>query len=194
MPRTLKLYNDVIELGLEGNWYSFSGLTFELAAQYYMRSGLTMLAIPLLSRSIEFYARWGAFGKVEYLKNKYKNELGTQSISGAEDMAVQTEDVIVGTTTVIDKALNVWDNNSDGTTPDSSIKELYNNENPPTAIATTITQEQAQEVHEETLFSLDMVDLTSIIKSSQGKLTAVVKIKILINNPHNSYFKRNEFI
>ncbi|KAI7874264.1 uncharacterized protein EV154DRAFT_486946 [Mucor mucedo] len=167
MPRTLKLYDEVIELGLKGNWYSFSGLTFELAAQYYMRSGLSMLAIPLLSRSIEFYARWGAFGKVEYLKKKYKDELKTQSVSGSEDMAVQTEDVIVGTTTVIDKVLNVWDNNSDGTTPDSSLKELYNNENPPTAIATTITQEEAQEVHEETLFSLDMVDLTSIIKSSQ---------------------------
>ncbi|GAA5806716.1 hypothetical protein MFLAVUS_000064 [Mucor flavus] len=167
MPRTLSLYDQVIELALKGNWYSFSGLTFELAAQYYMRSGLTMLAVPLISRSIEFYARWGAFGKVEYLKKKYHTELNTQSISGREDVSVQTEDVIVGTTTIIDKTLNIWDNNSsDGTTPDSSLKELYNNDNAQNPNTPAIIQENAEQ-HENTLFSLDMVDLTSIIKSSQ---------------------------
>lgn len=167
MPRTLALYNEVIELALKGNWYSFSGLAFELSAQYYIRCGLPMLAIPLISRSIEFYARWGAFGKVEYLKKKYDTELNSQTVYKKADMAVQTEDVIVGTTTVIDKTTNVWDNNSsDETTPDSSLKELYNNDHAQNVNTPAITQDES-EPHEDTLFSLDMVDLTSIIKSSQ---------------------------
>lgn len=167
MAHTIRLYEEVIRLAIRGSWYSFSGLTYELTSQFFIRSGLTMLAIPLLNRSIEFYSRWGAFGKVEYLKKKYKTELELQIISSKEDASVQTEDVIVGlTTNVIEKNISIWDNSStDEASPDSSLKELYNqNEN-----ATTTLQEEAQqENHEATLFSLDMVDLTSIIKSSQG--------------------------
>lgn len=177
-----------MELALKGNWYSFLGLAFELASEHYMRCGLTMLAIPTLSRSIEFYARWGAFGKVQYLKKKYYKELDSQTITGKEDAAVQTEDVIVGlTTTVIDKTFSIWDNNSsDETTPDSSLKELYNNEDPQqrnvgvgtegvgvegnneTLLSNNVNSEDVNVMREDTLFSLDMVDLTSIIKSSQG--------------------------
>jgi hypothetical protein len=177
-----------MELALKGNWYSFLGLTFELASEHYMRCGLTMLAVPTLSRSIEFYARWGAFGKVQYLKKKYGKELDSQTIVGKEDVAVQTEDVIVGlTTTVIDKTFSIWDNNSsDETSPDSSLKELYNNEDPQqrnvgvgtggvgvggnheTLLSNNANSEDVNVMREDTLFSLDMVDLTSIIKSSQG--------------------------
>lgn len=183
-----------MELALKGNWYSFLGLTFELASEHYMRCGLTMLAVPALSRSIEFYARWGAFGKVQYLKKKYSKELESQSIAGKEDATVQTEDVIVGlTTTVIDKNFSIWDNNSsDETTPDSSLKELYSHDDPQqrsigvgtgagaaggqggsneTLLSNNITSEDVNVMREDTLFSLDMVDLTSIIKSSQGLCT-----------------------
>ncbi|KAF1803065.1 hypothetical protein FB192DRAFT_1421030 [Mucor lusitanicus] len=127
MNKTLSLYNEVMELALKGNWYSFLGLTFELASEHYMRCGLTMLAIPTLSRSMEFYARWGAFGKVQYLKNKYSAELESQTVAGKEEASVQTDDVIVGlTTTVVDKNFSIWDNNSSDETSagSSSLKEI----------------------------------------------------------------------
>ncbi|KAI9486524.1 MAG: hypothetical protein EXX96DRAFT_549376 [Benjaminiella poitrasii] len=181
MSRTFELYNEVMELCLKGKWYSFLGLAYELASEYYMRCNLTMLAIPALCRSVEFYSRWGAFGKVQYLKKKYSKELNSQTITGKKDAAVQTEDVIVGlTTTVIEKNMSIWDNNSsDETTPDPSLKELYSNEdfahqhNPMTStnmddLNDIITSSDEVGFHrEDILFSLDMIDLTSIIKSSQ---------------------------
>lgn len=199
MKKTLQLYNQVMELALKGNWYSFLGLTFELASEHYMRCGLTMLAIPTLSRSIEFYARWGAFGKVQYLKNKYSAELESQTIAGKQEAAVQTDDVIVGlTTTVVDKNFSIWDNNSsDETSPGTSLKELYSNDESQqqqhqqqqqrqpqlggseggaggvgahneSLLSNNVASEDVNVMREDTLFSLDMVDLTSIIKSSQG--------------------------
>lgn len=181
MSKTLHLYNEVIELALEGNWYAFLGFIFELASAHYIRCGLTMLAAPTLLRSIKFYSRWGAFGKVQYLKKKYSKELASQTIVGTEDAAVQTEDVIVGlTTTVVDKNFSVWDANShDETTPDSSLKELYEINEPQqisaetngnnNEVVTSSSDDSNILKHEDTLFSLDMVDLTSIIKSSQGE-------------------------
>jgi hypothetical protein len=178
MARTIRLYNEVIQLAIRGSWYSFSGLTYELAAQFFIRSGLTMIAIPLLNRSIEFYSRWGAYGKVQYLQKKYKVELELQIISSKEDASVQTEDVIVGlTTNVIEKGIGIWDNNStDEASPDSSLKELYNNDNQNENATATLQEEAQENNHETTLFSLDMVDLTSIIKSSQGKFIYTLQI------------------
>jgi hypothetical protein len=175
MQKTLSIYEEVIGLALKGKWYSFLAFTYELASQHYMRCSLSMLAIPMLTSAIEFNARWGAFGKVEYLKKKYARELALQTFSEKADVAVQTDDVIVGlSTTAIDKTFGIWNNNSsDEATPDSSLKELYNNDSAQiTNARNSITPEeesQTPETHEETLFSLDMVDLTSIIKSSQGK-------------------------
>lgn len=176
MELSLRLYNEVMELALKGNWYSFLGLTYELASEHYMRCGLTMLAVPTLVRSIEFYGRWGAYGKVEYLKEKYAAILNSQIVVESESVAVQTDDVIVGlTTTVLDKGLGVWDNNSsDDVTPDSSLKELFNSEErqqPNTESNTEVNNmsDEVELIKEEALFSLDMVDLASIIKSTQGK-------------------------
>lgn len=178
MDVTLRLYNEVMDIAVKGDWFSFLGLVYELASQHYMRCGLNMLAIPTLLRSIEYFARWGAYGKVEYLKDKYASMLNNQVVADGESVGVQTDDVIVGlTTTVLNKGLGVWDNNSsDGTSPDSSLKELYNSEerqiatldvNNNTENNNTLLDE-TELIKEEALYSLDMIDLASIIKSTQG--------------------------
>jgi hypothetical protein len=56
MSKTLNLYNEVTELAFKGNWYAFLGFIFELVSAHYIRCGLTMLAVPTLHRSIEFYS------------------------------------------------------------------------------------------------------------------------------------------
>lgn len=187
-----------MELALKGNWYSFLGLTYELASEHYMRCGLTMLAVPTLVRSIEFYARWGAYGKVEYLKEKYASILNSQIIVEKESVAVQTDDVIVGlTTTVLDKGLGVWDNNStEETSSDPSLKELYNNEERQQRVpdnvginaeVNSVMTDEVELIKEEALFSLDMVDLASIIKSTQGKSWQVSKLYLLLTQVYFSY-------
>ncbi|CEP16554.1 hypothetical protein [Parasitella parasitica] len=222
LDKSLRLYNQVMQLALKGNWYSFLGLTFELASEHYMRCGLTVLAVPTLTKSIEFYSRWGAWGKVRYLKTKYSKQLESLPVAGKEDVAVQTDDVIVGlTTTVADKNFSIWDNNSsDETTPDPSLKEIYSNQDPQQQqkqqqqqvvsvgtgpenkavidshdemllssnkssnnnMASEEEEENIDVMREETLFSLDMVDLTSIIKSSQDYIHHSV-----ISNEMNSF-------
>lgn len=182
MQKTLLLYEEVIGLALKGKCYSFLAFTYELATQHYVRCGLTMMAVPMLTSAIEFNARWGAFGKVEYLKKKYSKELALQTFSEKADVAVQTDDVIIGldSTTAVNKNISIWDNNSsDEVSPDSSFKEeMYNNDgtqNSNTRNSMTPEEEaQTPETHEETLLSLDMVDLTSIIKSSQGVFSRTV--------------------
>ncbi|KAI8980390.1 hypothetical protein BDB01DRAFT_851685 [Pilobolus umbonatus] len=174
IKETLVIYEEVMGLALEGKWDSFLGMTYELVAEYYILQNLSMLAVPAIRQSLKHYKKWAAYGKIKYLTNKYKHLLeGESSSNEKKDVSVQTEDVIIGSTTnIIEKGKSIWDNNSsDDTTAESSLRELYGSE----ALQTQRRQQKEQsndnESHtdnnEDPLFSLDMIDLTSIIKSSQ---------------------------
>lgn len=186
MATTLRLYNEVIELALKGNWYTVLAVIFELATAHYMRCGLSMLGVPTLLRSIEFYSRWGAVGKVKYLKELYAKELSLQNVAESQDMGVQTEDDVVSlSATMYDKSSGTWDNNSSfDIRSDTSLKESLVDDDPQNLAtdsncsnidaSSNIMADEVAVMKEEALFSLDMVDLTSIIKSTQGKKRSFV--------------------
>lgn len=159
LKTTLDLFNKAIEHSQKDNWISVLGFVHELVAQHYIRVGLDMLALPMLEKSIDCYRQWGAYGKVKYLQRKYKH-LFDHLLGNNRDCGVQTEDVIVSFTANVNEG-NIWDNTSDETATDPSLKEANSgNEESSAAV-------DSSEKPEATLFSLDMVDLTSIIKSSQ---------------------------
>lgn len=161
MQATLAFYNRAIEHAQADNWVSVLGFIHELMTQHYMRCQLDMVAIPFLTKSIDYYRQWGAFGKIQYLQNMYGHLLEPMSIK-RRDCEVQTEDVIVGFTTNVAEG-NIWENHSDETATDPSLRDVtLNNDD------ITVSAEDG-EISETTLLSLDMVDLTSIIKSTQGK-------------------------
>lgn len=145
-----------------------------------------MLAVPTLLRSIEFYSRWGAVGKVRYLKKLYAKELNAQKVVESQDMGVQTEDDVLPATTY-EKSSAAWDITSSSIRSDASIKEsslmdddVNSNQQltattAPDSIHSSnneaiIMDEEVTVMKEEALFSLDMIDLTSIIKSTQGTI------------------------
>jgi hypothetical protein len=162
MNKTIRLYNEVLETALRGNWFSFLGLTYELTAAYYFGENLDMLGIPMLMRSLEFYGRWGAHGKVLYLTKKYSSKLNSQTERGIKkEMAVQTEDTQFST--AIDTHL--WDDTTSDESPDSSLRDVHFIQDEASGERNDVESSNA----ETTLLSLDIVDLTSIIKSSQGK-------------------------
>ncbi|CAO3666047.1 unnamed protein product [Rhizopus microsporus] len=159
LQATLAFYNRAIEHAQADNWVSVLGFIHELMTQHYMRCQLDMVAIPFLTKSIDYYRQWGAFGKIQYLQNMYGHLLEPMSIK-RRDCEVQTEDVIVGFTTNVAEG-NIWENHSDETATDPSLRDVtLNNDD------ITVSAEDG-EISETTLLSLDMVDLTSIIKSTQ---------------------------
>ncbi|CAO3682903.1 unnamed protein product [Rhizopus stolonifer] len=157
---TMTLFNEAIKQCQTDNWASVLGFLHELIARHYVSLGLDMLAIPMLQKSIGYYQQWGAYGKVKYLQHMYSHLLQNTAVNSQND-GVQTEDVIVGFTTNVTEN-NMWENTSDGTATDPSLREISSsNEESSIAVADLLDKP------ETTLFSLDMIDLTSIIKSSQ---------------------------
>ncbi|KAI8379176.1 uncharacterized protein BYT42DRAFT_316414 [Radiomyces spectabilis] len=150
MARTSRLYNEVIETALEGNWFAFLGLAYELAAEYYIRAKVKMLALPLLLRSIEFYNRWGAWGKSQYLNKRHSDLLGIH--------ATMTQKVETETQTEEHNAITLAGTLGED---DDYLREPPLREMTPDEAAQNLAES------ENTLFALDIVDLTSIIKSSQ---------------------------
>ncbi|KAI9272442.1 hypothetical protein BY458DRAFT_586342 [Sporodiniella umbellata] len=160
LGNTLKLFNIAIKQCEAEDRISSLGFAYELIAQHYIRSDLDTLVPPMLEKAIEYYQQWGAYGKAQYLCKTYGQYL-EKAKSNFQSCAVQTEDVIVGlTTNVADN--DVWENASDGNATDSSVREISSSNEGSSSVTA-----ESPEKPETTLFSLDMVDLTSIIKSSQ---------------------------
>ena len=111
-----------------------------------------MLALPMLQQSLEIYNAWDAWGTARHLSEKHSGILDQQTvIAKPVDAFTQTaEELPSDVVPVMDQGI-VWED----IMPEPSIRELYGEEE-----ATSCTSETA-------ILSLDMVDLTSIIKSSQ---------------------------
>ncbi|KAF7721740.1 hypothetical protein EC973_004178 [Apophysomyces ossiformis] len=146
MDTIVRLYNETIDLALKSQRKPFLGLAYQLAAEYYIRAGLSMLALPLLTQSMEFYNLWGACGQTRFLMERHSDILKRQvSLGQSVDAGTQTD-------VEMSSMDSMWEDES----PEPSLRELYGDESL-TGLAES----------ETAVFSLDIVDLTTIIKSSQ---------------------------
>ncbi|KAI7857581.1 hypothetical protein BDC45DRAFT_566037 [Circinella umbellata] len=149
---TPTLYNDAIELGTQGQWHPFLALAYQLTAEHYIRSHMKMLALPMLQQSLEIYNAWDAWGTARHLSEKHSSILDEQTvIAKPVDASTQTSEELSSDIVPVMEQGIVWED----IMPEPSIRELYGEEE-----ATSCTSETA-------ILSLDIVDLTSIIKSSQ---------------------------
>ncbi|KAI9243547.1 hypothetical protein BDA99DRAFT_530153 [Phascolomyces articulosus] len=149
---TPTLYNDAIELGTRGQWHPFLALAYQLTAEHYIRSHMKMLALPMLQQSLEIYNAWDAWGTARHLSEKHSSILDQQLvIAKPVDASTQTADEPQSDVVPVMEQGIVWED----IMPEPSIRELYGDEE-----ATSCTSETA-------ILSLDIVDLTSIIRSSQ---------------------------
>ncbi|RUS18131.1 hypothetical protein BC937DRAFT_89117, partial [Endogone sp. FLAS-F59071] len=141
--KTDSLYEEAINQARTGRWQLEMGIILEHAGEYYLRSDLRNIAMSLLSRSVSAYTEVGAYGKVRQLQDKHDTLLC--------QIDNQVPTMSVGCQTDAHPTLNQhfpWDE-SINSTSNSSI----------TGIVPTST--------EQTLMALDIVDLASILKSSQ---------------------------
>ncbi|KAI9684728.1 MAG: hypothetical protein M1829_000103 [Trizodia sp. TS-e1964] len=120
------------------------GLACELQGEFFMRRGAKRAASQNLQTAITTYRRFGAFGKATHLANKYKSELQEGPVPRTSDVSCQTD----FTTLNLD--------NSPHEIPNYGRTREWVSPLPNTSEAT-----------ESALPSLDIIDLSSILASSQ---------------------------
>ncbi|KAI9321578.1 hypothetical protein BX666DRAFT_1850739 [Dichotomocladium elegans] len=137
-----KLYNRAIDQAKRNKWGLETAIMYEFAGEYYIRNGIHHVGILLIDEAIARYQHQGYYGKVSQLKKTHPAESAEEDIPTCTT-AVQTDTHVVSPR-----------RDSFG---DISLSEPYMVDMSNTAQATP----------EETLLALDVVDLASILKSSQ---------------------------
>lgn len=147
-----KLYNDAIHYGKEGEWFPFLALAYQCTANYYLRWELDSIAGPMLQQSLEIYNNWGAWGKARFMCEKYEDHLSSKAtMSKAVNSSTQTEGREQSPS--LDSVTAIL-GEDEAVVSEFSHGEMYGDESFGSS--------------EAAILSLDVVDLTSIIKSSQG--------------------------
>ncbi|KAI8148772.1 hypothetical protein BJV82DRAFT_198053 [Fennellomyces sp. T-0311] len=163
-----QLYEESINQARKGSWYLEMCVMHEYAGAFYHRIGLTNIAYGTIVKAIELYTCHGAYGKARHLKSKYADMLVDYDDNRHDfhEAAVQTDPVpIIG-----DSHWSSSSSTSDGK------NSLYDNE-PSCDTIPHVTTEQA-------LVTLDILDMASILKSSQV-MSSEVKFQGLVKSMMN---------
>ncbi|CDS09583.1 hypothetical protein LRAMOSA10943 [Lichtheimia ramosa] len=170
--KAIRLYEEAINHAREGEWYLELCIAHELAGAFYYRQGIHNVAYNMIKKAVDLYTAYGAFGKSCHLNAKYADLLSSLSDDRTDtrDKSTQTDPFPLLTAPHHQPAQNTWSNSSHERVDISPIAdEPYNSESIP-----PITTEQ-------TLVTLDIIDMASILKSSQV-LSSEVKFEALLNN------------
>ncbi|CDS06005.1 hypothetical protein LRAMOSA08533 [Lichtheimia ramosa] len=175
--KAMRLYEEAINHAREGEWYLELCIAHELAGAFYYRQGIHNVAYNMIKKAVDLYTAYGAFGKSRHLNAKYADLLSSLSDDRTDtrDKSAQTDPFPLLTASHHQSAQKIQSNSSQsssshGHVDDSPIAdEPYNSESIP-----PITTEQ-------TLVTLDIIDMASILKSSHV-LSSEVKFEALLNN------------
>lgn len=144
-----QLYDQAIRQARQGNWPLEVAVIHELAGVFYLENDITSVACALIKESIAIFRHLGFFAKANQLENRHKSLLKEfAQPQQAKEVSVQTETF---------QAIVKRESISDLTVPDSCSADMFNSQ------ANSINNTSP----EETLLTLDVVDLASILKSSQ---------------------------
>ncbi|KAI9021513.1 hypothetical protein CLU79DRAFT_703166 [Phycomyces nitens] len=157
------LYEEAINLAREGGWYLELSIAHEYTGGFYKRSGLNNVAYGFIRKAIELYVNHGSYGKARHLGIKF-NEL----LSAYDDNRHESQDVGIQTDPIpFMGPHNSWSTSSlENINP---VNEPYDSETIP-----PVTTEQ-------TLLTLDILDMASILKSSQV-MSSEVKFDSLLKS------------
>ncbi|KAI9257050.1 hypothetical protein EDC94DRAFT_564880 [Helicostylum pulchrum] len=147
-----KLYDLAIRQAKQGKWPIETSYMQELAGEYYLRNEITTVGYTLIENAIAGYRHIGMYGKVDQLEAKYKDILNDIPVTeNKKDVSVQTESYQNYTKRESISDLSLPDPYAFSTEDDKYISSSNGMTSTP----------------EETLLTLDVVDLASILKSSQ---------------------------
>ncbi|KAI7876512.1 hypothetical protein K492DRAFT_210310 [Lichtheimia hyalospora FSU 10163] len=161
--KAISLYEEAINQAREGGWYLELCVMHELAGAFYYQQGIY--------NAVDLYTSYGAFGKSRHLNSKYVDLLSSFNDDRVEarDKSAQTDPFPLLANA--DRDLQqTWSNSShDHAGSNHLANEPYSSESIP-----PVTTEQ-------TLVTLDIIDMASILKSSQV-LASEVKFDALLKN------------
>lgn len=163
IAKTIQLYEKAIDQCREGDWYIDLCVCHEYAGGYYARVGLKNAAYGLLKKAQNLYVNHGSYGKANHLASKYSTLL-----SEYEDDRTDSHDTGIQTDPFPFLAPQTsWSTSSMGQV--NTINEPFVSETIP-----PVTTEQ-------TLLTLDILDMASILKSSQV-ISSEVKFDSLLKS------------
>jgi nitrogen-specific signal transduction histidine kinase/tetratricopeptide (TPR) repeat protein len=164
--KTVRLYEEAIDQCREGNWYLCLCFAHEYAGAFYARIGMKNVAYGLIKKSINLYMNHGSYGKAHHVSTKYSTLLTEYDDNRAEshDMGIQTDPF-----PFLGPQGPTWSTSSIGQAPLNALNEPFVSETIP-----PVTTEQ-------TLLTLDILDMASILKSSQV-ISSEVKFDSLLKS------------
>ncbi|CAO3666661.1 unnamed protein product [Rhizopus stolonifer] len=161
IPTTISLYEQAINQSRDGGWFLELCICYEYAGAFYARSGIKNVAHGLLKKATNLYIHHGSYGKANHLANKFSallSELDDDRVE-SQDIGVQTDPFpFLG-------PQGTWSASS--LCPNPVLNEPFVSE-----VIPPVTTEQ-------TLMTLDILDLASILKSSQV-ISSEVKFDLLL--------------
>ncbi|OBZ88971.1 Peroxide stress-activated histidine kinase mak2 [Choanephora cucurbitarum] len=164
ISKAIRLYEDAIDQARKNNYYFELCICHEYAGAFYARMGLKNTAFGMIKKAISLYVNHGSYGKARHLSTKYNALLADYDDGRIEshDTGVQTDPFpFLG-------PQNTWSTSSLGVVNTSLNEPLISEVIPP------VTTEQ-------TLLTLDILDMASILKSSQV-ISSEVKFDSLLKS------------
>ncbi|KAI8140084.1 hypothetical protein BJV82DRAFT_715928 [Fennellomyces sp. T-0311] len=168
-----RLYDNAIDQARAGSWYLELCVIHEYAGAFYERVGLRNFAYGFIKKSIELYTCHGSYGKAQHVSTKFSSLL-----CDFDDTRRDTVETGIQTDPMPFHQESLWSIESssqqDESRPNSNIlsSETYTGESIP-PVST-----------EQTLMTLDILDMASILKSSQV-MSSEVKFDSLLTSMMN---------
>jgi PAS domain S-box-containing protein len=92
----MRLYEEAIRAANENGFVQNEGLANELAAQFYLKSGIAKVANSYLREARYCYLRWGALGKVKQLDDRYPGLVEQASLRPTTTIGTSVEQLDLG--------------------------------------------------------------------------------------------------
>lgn len=163
LGKAIRLYEQAIDESREGNWFLELCMCHEYMGGFYARMGMKNAAYGILKKAVSLYINHGSYGKAHQLTNKYSELLAEYDDGRVEshDTGIQTDPFpFLG-------PQGSWSTSSMGQI--NTLNEPFVSETIP-----PVTTEQ-------TLLTLDILDMASILKSSQV-ISSEVKFDSLLKS------------
>ncbi|KAG2171396.1 hypothetical protein INT43_009057 [Umbelopsis isabellina] len=171
-----KLYEKAMDRTRDGHWMLEKCITYEYAGEFYLRNGITNVAVALIRKAVKAYTAHGSYGKAQQLSKKHASVFALLDEDEPKEVNAGVQTDVVPLLGHRDSwgELSVSNNITSSISPSPAPPGLIFNEPDPTDSVTAVTAEQA-------LATLDIVDLASILKSSQV-ISSEVKFDSLLQS------------
>ncbi|GAA0181062.1 AAA family ATPase [Clostridium sediminicola] len=95
----LELYNSAIENAIKNDFIQDAAFAMELLGLYHLEMDNTFNGEMYLNKAIEYYEKWGAFTKVEQIKEQYllkkKDELKFQTVEKTNESSIDLHSILL---------------------------------------------------------------------------------------------------